>query len=79
MIDRRTGLPLRVQDGSVAPYIRLLYAQLDDVRQILDRHGLRYAVRENVISMSGGPFIAVIDFSRETNASAVQAILDAAG
>jgi hypothetical protein len=55
------------------------FAQLDEVRHVLDRHGFRYAVRENIISLEGGPFMAVIDLSRGTDASAVQAILDAVG
>jgi hypothetical protein len=80
MIDRTTGLPMRVStEGTVGPFIRLPYSQLEEVRQLLDSHQGRYWVHENVISLNGGPFIAVVDLGRGGDAKAVQAILDRAG
>ncbi len=77
MIDRTTGLPLRVStDGTTGPYIRLPFDQLDDFKRVLDSHGIRYWVEENVVSLSGGPFIAVANLGRGADATAVQAILD---
>ena len=77
MIDRTTSLPLRVStDGTVGPYIRLPYNQLNEVLRVLDSHSIRYWVQENVISLSGGPFMAVVHLGREADANAVQAILD---
>ncbi len=80
MTDRTTSLPLRVSmDATVGPYIRLPHSQLDEVLRILDSHGIRYRAQENVISLSGGPFIAVVNLGRGADAKAVQAILDSAG
>jgi len=77
MTDSTTNLPLRVStDAMVGPYIRLPYSQVDEVRRILDSHGIRYWVRENVISLSGGPFIAKVHLGRGADADAIQAILD---
>jgi hypothetical protein len=54
----------------------LPFSQLDDVCRLLDEHKVRYSVEEEVISLDGGPEIAAIDFGRNANALAVQAILD---
>jgi hypothetical protein len=80
MTDRTTSLPLRVStDATVGPYIRLPHSQLDEVLRILDSHGIGYRVQANLISLGGGPFIAVVNLGRGADAKAVQAILDSAG
>ena len=77
MIDQATGSPIRVStDRAAGPYIRLPFSQLDELKRILGSHGISYSVRENVISLSGGPFMAVVSLGRGTDAEAVQAILD---
>ncbi|MBI1918125.1 MAG: hypothetical protein HYS12_25825 [Planctomycetes bacterium] len=77
MTDATTKNPLRVSTiGTAGPFIRLAFTQLDEVRQLLDRHGIRYWVRENAISLDGGPEMIVVKLGREGNAAAVQAILD---
>ncbi len=76
MIDRTTGLPLRVEEGTVGPYVRLPFDQLAEIKRVLESHRLHYTVREDIISLSGGPFIAVVDLGRGTDAEAVQTILD---
>jgi len=76
-MDHTTSLPIRVStDGTTGPYIRLPYSQLEEVKRILDRHGILYAVKENIVSMSGGPFIAVVNLGRGADANAIQRILD---
>lgn len=77
MTDQITGSPLRVvTDAAVGPYIRLPFSQLDELKRAFDSHGIRYRVRENIVSLGGGPFMAVVYLDRGTNAQAVQAILD---
>ena len=69
--------PLRVvTDAAVNPYIRLPFSQLDELKRELDSHGIRYRVRENIVSLEGGPYMAVLYLDRGTNAQTVQAILD---
>jgi hypothetical protein len=77
MIDAMTRKRLHVStDGGAGPYIMVPFSQLADVRQVLDHHGIRYAVEEDVISLDGAPEVAVIDLGRAANADAIQAILD---
>jgi hypothetical protein len=80
MTDTTTQRQLRVStDGTAGPYLMLPLAQVDEVKTLLDQHRIRYWVEENAISINDGPYICVINFGREGNAAAVQAILDAAG
>jgi hypothetical protein len=77
VIDATTKKPLHVStDGTAGPYITLPFSQLTEVRHLLDSHGIRYWVEEDVISFNGAPEEAVIDLGRGANAGAVQAILD---
>jgi hypothetical protein len=79
MTDTTTQKPLRVADvGTRWPYIRLPLAQLEQVKRLLDSHGVRYMVEENAYSYDNGPFYIRIDIRREEDAAAVQAILDSA-
>jgi len=50
--------------------------QLDEIRQLLDRHGIRYEVDEYAISLDGGPEDTEINFGRGGDPHAIQAILD---
>jgi hypothetical protein len=80
MTDRTTNVPIRVStDGTAGPYVRLSFSQLDEVKRVLDSHGIRYWVNENAVSLSGGPFIAVVNLGRGADADAVQRILDNVG
>lgn len=77
MRDQVTGLPLRVTPNeTVGPYIRLAYDQLDEVRKVLDSRGISYSVKETIVSLSGGPFVALVYLRRGADANAIQAILD---
>lgn len=77
MTKSTTSLPLLVSaNADFAPYIWVRYDQLDDLRRALDSHGIRYRVQEEVISLSGGPFMAVVNLDRGTDPVAVQTILD---
>lgn len=80
MTDVATQKPLYVSTGGTAgPYIILSVNQLDEVRRILDDNQIGYWVEENVISLNGGPEIAVMNFGRGGNATAIQALLDSSG
>lgn len=77
MIDVVTNQQIRVAappDGN--PALRLPYSQVDDVKRLLDRHGIRYWVDSHIISMSGGPYMSSIYLYRATDPAKVQAILD---
>ncbi len=69
--------PLCVMPHSTSgPYLTLPEAQLEKLRSILDQHGIRYKVDENVISLNGDPEEALVFFGRDADAQAVQKILD---
>jgi len=77
MNDATTQQPLSVStDGTAGPYIMVPVSQLDEVKQLLDSHRIRYWVDENAISLNGAPEITVINLGRGGDALAVQAILD---
>jgi hypothetical protein len=77
MIDVTTNKPLLVTDaGQGASYIRLAMSQLDEVRQLLDKHGIQYWLSEHIISFDGGPAKTNIHISRRSGPAATQAALD---
>jgi hypothetical protein len=77
MIDVTTNKPMRVSNAyPPRPSLEVALSQLEELQYLLDRHGLRYEVLENAISMNDGPFTTDVIFSRGTDADAVQAILD---
>ena len=77
MIDTATKKTLQVlTDGTIFPYIVFPATRLDEVCQILDRHGFRYDVEEDFISFDDRPAEAMINFRRGTDPAAVQAALD---
>jgi hypothetical protein len=79
MIDSKTRWALQVSDiGTAGPYIRVPFTQLPELRQLLHDHGVRHSVEEEVISVDGGPEIAVVNLGRGADAAAIQAILDQA-
>jgi hypothetical protein len=77
MTNTATKQPLKVStEGTAGPYIRVPQDQLDELERLLKDHGIFYWVRENAISLDGGPYMCVVNLGREGNASAVQALLD---
>jgi hypothetical protein len=77
MINVVTNKPLRVQnEGTAGPYIRLPESQLEEVREMLDRHGISYWVAETRTSVDGKPFNAVINFGRKGDPEVIQRIID---
>lgn len=79
MIDAMTRKPLRVSnEGTAGPYIMLPESQLTDVCQLLDKNGIRHWVEEDVISLDGAPYIAVVNLGRGADAEAIQTVLDGA-
>ena len=79
MTDVTTAKPLHVStEGNVRPFIELPFNQVEDVRRILDGHGISHWVSEDVMSYNGGPEIAEIYFVRGADAAQIQAVLDSA-
>ncbi len=77
MTDTTTQAPVRVStDGTAGPYIRLSWDQVNDLKRLLDSHQIRYRVQENIISLNGGPFMAVVDLGRNADPLVIQRILD---
>jgi hypothetical protein len=77
MIDRATNEPLVVRTSQGEwPYLDVSVQQLDDLRRLLDDHGVRYFVHEDIISFNGGPEIATVNFGRKGDPQKVQTILD---
>ena len=79
MIDKVTNKPFKItpQEGGW-PYIRLPLEQLEDVRHVLDAHGIRYHTSGSGVNFDNGPYIALIDLAYKTDVAKLQAILDAA-
>jgi hypothetical protein len=50
--------------------------QVDEVRRLLNSQGIIHSLEEQAISMDGGPYIAVINFGRDADVLAIQAVLD---
>ena len=77
MIDAMTQKPLHVSNvGTAWQYIHLPVSQLAEVEQLLEKHGVRYWIDEDFISLDGAPETAVVNLGRGADADAVQAILD---
>ena len=53
--------------------------QLRRIRELLDRHAIRYWVDSQAISLDGKPAIVVVNFGRAGDASQLQALLDETG
>ena len=77
MIDTSTKTPLRVWPGGTAgPYIIVPMTQLDELRQVLDKHGLRYWVDEFSIELNGAPATTFVNMKRGVEVTSLQMILD---
>jgi len=77
MTDSTTHQRLRVStDGTAGPYIVIPEGQLEEVKTLLGGRGIGYWVDENVISLNGEPYVAVVNLGRAADAAAVQEILD---
>jgi hypothetical protein len=76
MTDVTTHKPLYVEIESAGPLLTVPVCQLDQIRQLLDRHGIRYEVDEYAISLDGGPEETEIRFGRRGDPHAIQTILD---
>jgi hypothetical protein len=80
MIDQTTQKPFRVRSDEIAgPFLMLPLSQLAKVREVLDRHEIRYWVDSEAISLDGKPAKIVINFGRTGDAARIQAALDEAG
>ncbi len=80
MIDQTTQKPFRIKSDEIAgPFLSLPLAQLKSVREVLDRHAIRYWVNSEAISLDGKPAKIVINFGRTGDAARIQAALDEAG
>jgi hypothetical protein len=77
MIDAKTRKPLRIETDEIAlPLLTVPVDQLDEVRDRLNRHSIRYWVDTQVVSIDNGPYIAVVIFDRREDPARIQAILD---
>lgn len=80
MIDEMTQDRLRVASDEIAgPYLMIPLGQLRRVREVLDRHAIRYWVDSTAISLDGKPAITVINFGRAGDAGRIQTVIDEAG
>jgi hypothetical protein len=80
MIDAQTRKPLRLETDEIAlPLLRVPVDQLDEVRDRLNCHSIRYWVDTQMVSIDNGPYIAFVIFDRREDPARIQAILDEAG
>jgi hypothetical protein len=80
MVDSMSGERLQVRGGvEGGPYdIRLPVSQLEEVRQRLDRHEIKYWVDSAAISIDGGPERTSIHLGWNNDPVRIQSILDEA-
>lgn len=77
MIDVIHRRSIRVStEGGAGPYIMVPFSQLEEVRAQLTANNVRYWVDDEVLSLDGGPEIAVVNLGRDCNAAHVQELLD---
>jgi hypothetical protein len=77
MKDVATKQPLYVSThGTAGSYIMVPVSQLDDLRRLLDQHGVCYSVDEYAISLNGAPEGTLVNLARGTDTKNVQMILD---
>jgi hypothetical protein len=77
MIDTRTQKPIRVTiNRMAAPHISLPLSQLDEIRALLDRHGVDYWPDSIAVSIDGKPLVVVVNLGRKVDVDFVQSILD---
>ena len=77
MIDIATNERLIVEvEEDAGPYMMVAVDQLDAICQLLEANQISFWVARSAISIDGGPETTVINFRRNTNAPAVQALLD---
>lgn len=70
MIDQTTQKPFRIRSDEIAgPFLMLPLSQLAKVREVLDRHEIRYWVDSEAISLDGKPAKIVINFGRTGDAA----------
>lgn len=80
MIDELTKNRIRVAtDGIAGPYLMVPMAQLAHVREVLDRHQVRYWPDSSAVSLDGKPAIVVVNFGRAGDPARIQRLLDEAG
>jgi hypothetical protein len=79
MIDIETNRRLEIStEGDVGPYLMVPLDQLADVKTVLDRGAISYAIAEDAIEVDGEQAIAIIDFDLSADPTRIQALLDAA-
>jgi hypothetical protein len=79
MLDMYTRKPLRVVEaGHLAPDIRVAVDQVNQVRDVLDAHGIPYWLDHMTISVNGQPARTIIHVRKGQDPQRVQAILDSA-
>jgi hypothetical protein len=77
MPETPTRRTLRVwTDGGPIAYIRLPVSRVDEVREILTKHGVSHWAESLAVSLDGRPPMTVINLGRGVDAARVQALLD---
>lgn len=76
MTDVATGRRVEVRGSNYGPWLRASADQIERMRGVLDKNGIRYRVLENLLSINGGPEMGTVRFGYEAEGDAIQAILD---
>jgi hypothetical protein len=79
MTDTTTQKSIRVEPVTAGgALIDVSESQLPAVVQVLDAHQVQYWVHNQMMSINGSPYMALVQISRREDPRAVQALLDAA-
>lgn len=76
MIDVRKNEPLRVRNEGRSPYMTCSKVQLEDIKKLLDQHGVYYWLDPVSVSFNNEPATIFINFGQKGDRDAIQAILD---
>lgn len=76
MTDVALKKPLKVEAGSLTAMVMVSTDALPQLREVLNKHGVRHWVRHSITKIGDSPPITWVHFYRETEAKAVQEILD---
>lgn len=78
MIDAMTKQAIRVLDGGEGgPLLKLPFDQLGQIREVLDRAGIKYWSDPSAISFDGKPYIIYLNFGRSGDLTRIQEVIDA--
>ena len=77
MWDSFTGERVDVRvDAKCGPYIMIEPTKIDDVEELLRKHGIQFTLEDGANPCKGTPEAAVIEFGNGADVQSIQRVLD---